>query len=233
MFDNSKFPIPDTKKAKQNESIAWYQVSYLLKITEQLVDNYNESIEEKIIEIVEKIISSDYNNYWVDLNISDIISTLQRNNNISIDIIKKHLDNLKEKNTHSLDNHVIVDKLLPAVLESHDDQKEELLINSVFGYKDSGDVEGVSIPYFDQNIVHLALKKGITVLNTPGTIDADYRGEIGIILINLSNKNFVIESGERICQMIIATHETVEWNLVETLEKTDRGAGGFGHTGKK
>ncbi len=79
----------------------------------------------------------------------------------------------------------------------------------------------------------LALKKGITVLNTPGTIDADYRGEIGIILINLSNEDFVIENGERICQMIIAAHETVEWNLVEKLEETERGEGGFGHTGKK
>jgi len=79
----------------------------------------------------------------------------------------------------------------------------------------------------------LALKKGITVLNTPGTIDADYRGEICIILINLSQEDFVIESGERICQMIIAAHETVEWNLVEELEVTERGAGGFGHTGKK
>ncbi len=79
----------------------------------------------------------------------------------------------------------------------------------------------------------LALKKGITVLNTPGTIDADYRGEIGIILINLSNENFVIQSGERICQMVIAAHETVEWNLVAMLDNTDRGAGGFGHTGKK
>lgn len=78
----------------------------------------------------------------------------------------------------------------------------------------------------------LALKKGITVLNTPGTIDADYRGEIGIILINLSQEDFVIESGERICQMIIAAHETVEWNLVEVLEETGRGEGGFGHTGK-
>jgi dUTP pyrophosphatase len=79
----------------------------------------------------------------------------------------------------------------------------------------------------------LALKKGITVLNTPGTIDADYRGEVGIILINLSNEEFVIESGERICQMIIASHETVKWNLVEKLEETKRGDGGFGHTGKK
>ncbi len=79
----------------------------------------------------------------------------------------------------------------------------------------------------------LALKKGITVLNTPGTIDADYRGEIRIILINLSQENFVIENGERICQMVIAAHETVKWNLVEMLEDTARGAGGFGHTGKK
>ena len=79
----------------------------------------------------------------------------------------------------------------------------------------------------------LALKKGITVLNTPGTIDADYRGEIGIILINLSNEDFTIENGERICQMIIAVHETVQWNLVEKLVETERGVGGFGHTGKK
>jgi dUTP pyrophosphatase len=78
----------------------------------------------------------------------------------------------------------------------------------------------------------LALKKGITVLNSPGTIDADYRGEVGIILINLSNEDFVIESGERICQMIIAAHETVQWNLVKELEETVRGEGGFGHTGK-
>jgi dUTP pyrophosphatase len=78
----------------------------------------------------------------------------------------------------------------------------------------------------------LALKKGVTVLNTPGTIDADYRGEIGIILVNLSPEDFIIENGERICQMIVAAHETVEWNLVETLGETKRGAGGFGHTGK-
>ena len=78
----------------------------------------------------------------------------------------------------------------------------------------------------------LALKKGITVLNTPGTIDADYRGEIGVILINLSQEDFVIENGERICQMVISSHETVEWDLVEVLEETERGAGGFGHTGK-
>ena len=78
----------------------------------------------------------------------------------------------------------------------------------------------------------LALKKGITVLNTPGTIDADYRGEIGVILVNLSQEEFVIENGERICQMVIAAHETVQWSLVQELEETDRGAGGFGHTGK-
>lgn len=78
----------------------------------------------------------------------------------------------------------------------------------------------------------LALKKGITVLNTPGTIDADYRGEIGVILVNLSAEAFVINNGERICQMVIAKHETITWEEVEVLEETDRGAGGFGHTGK-
>ena len=79
----------------------------------------------------------------------------------------------------------------------------------------------------------LALKKGITVLNSPGTIDADYRGEVGIILINLSSEEFVIEHGERICQMVIARHEHIGWEEVEVLEETVRGAGGFGHTGKK
>lgn len=79
----------------------------------------------------------------------------------------------------------------------------------------------------------LALKKGITILNSPGTIDADYRGEIGVILINLSNEDFVIESGERICQMVVASHEKVEWQLSEILNETVRGEGGFGHTGKK
>jgi len=79
----------------------------------------------------------------------------------------------------------------------------------------------------------LALKKGITVLNTPGTIDADYRGEIGVILINLSNEDFVIRHGERICQMIVSSHETVQWELTEKLDDTVRGAGGFGHTGKQ
>ena len=78
----------------------------------------------------------------------------------------------------------------------------------------------------------LALKKGITVLNTPGTIDADYRGEIGVILVNLSNEDFIINDGERIAQMVVARHETVEWEAVDTLDETERGAGGFGHTGK-
>jgi dUTP pyrophosphatase len=77
----------------------------------------------------------------------------------------------------------------------------------------------------------LALKKGITVLNTPGTIDADYRGEIGIILINLSGDEFVVNDGERICQMIIAKHEVVEWEECNELNDTKRGIGGFGHTG--
>ncbi len=79
----------------------------------------------------------------------------------------------------------------------------------------------------------LAIKKGITVLNSPGTIDADYRGEICVILINLSNEPFVIEDGERICQMVIAAHDQAEWIEAEELSETDRGAGGFGHTGKK
>jgi dUTP pyrophosphatase len=79
----------------------------------------------------------------------------------------------------------------------------------------------------------LAIKHGISVLNTPGTIDADYRGEICVILINLSQDDFVIKNGERICQMIISKHETVGWDEVEILEETVRGAGGFGHTGKK
>ena len=79
----------------------------------------------------------------------------------------------------------------------------------------------------------LALKRGITVLNTPGTIDADYRGEIGVILINLSTEPFIIEDGERIAQMIIARHEQAEWEQVEELDETERGAGGFGHSGVK
>jgi len=77
----------------------------------------------------------------------------------------------------------------------------------------------------------LALKKGITVLNSPGTIDADYRGEVCVILINLSNEDFVINDGERIAQMVIARHEQAEWIPVETLDETERGAGGFGHSG--
>lgn len=78
----------------------------------------------------------------------------------------------------------------------------------------------------------LALKKGITVLNSPGTIDADYRGQIGIILVNMSNEEFIIEDGERVAQMVIARHERVQWNNVEELGTSERGAGGFGHTGK-
>ncbi len=79
----------------------------------------------------------------------------------------------------------------------------------------------------------LAFKKGITVLNSPGTIDADYRGEIGVILINLSSEDFLIEDGERIAQLIIAKHETAKWKEVEELSVTVRGAGGFGSTGVK
>ncbi|MEM8846191.1 MAG: dUTP diphosphatase [Bacteroidota bacterium] len=77
----------------------------------------------------------------------------------------------------------------------------------------------------------LAAKKGITVLNAPGTIDADYRGEVGVILVNLSNEDFVINDGERIAQMVIAKHERAEWEEVKQLTDTDRGAGGFGSTG--
>ncbi len=79
----------------------------------------------------------------------------------------------------------------------------------------------------------LALKHGITILNSPGTIDADYRGEVCVILANLSEEPFVINDGERIAQMVIARHEQAEWELVDTLDETERGAGGFGHTGKK
>ncbi len=78
----------------------------------------------------------------------------------------------------------------------------------------------------------LAYKHGLTVLNTPGTIDADYRGEIGVILVNLSNEDFTIENGERVAQMVIAKHEQAEWSLVEELSDTSRGTGGFGSTGK-
>ena len=77
----------------------------------------------------------------------------------------------------------------------------------------------------------LAAKKGITVLNSPGTVDADYRGEIGVILVNLSNDNFVIKDGERIAQLVIAKHERVQWKEVEVLNETERGSGGFGSTG--
>ncbi|MFR0678297.1 dUTP diphosphatase [Dysgonomonas mossii] len=79
----------------------------------------------------------------------------------------------------------------------------------------------------------LAAKHGLTVLNSPGTIDADYRGEIRVILVNLSNDNFVINNGERICQMVIAQHAQVVWEEVDSISETERGDGGFGHTGKK
>ncbi|WP_313808131.1 dUTP diphosphatase [Flavobacterium sp.] len=79
----------------------------------------------------------------------------------------------------------------------------------------------------------LAFKKGITVLNSPGTVDADYRGEIGVILVNLSNEPFVVENGERIAQLVIAKHERAEWEEVAVLSETSRGEGGFGSTGVK
>ena len=79
----------------------------------------------------------------------------------------------------------------------------------------------------------LALKKGITVLNSPGTIDADYRGEVGVLLINLSQEDFVVNDGERIAQMVIARHEQGEFETVEVLDETERGEGGYGHTGVK
>ena len=79
----------------------------------------------------------------------------------------------------------------------------------------------------------LALKKGITVLNSPGTIDADYRGEVGVLLINLSQEDFVVNDGERIAQMVIARHEQAEFVEVEVLDETERGEGGYGHTGVK
>lgn len=79
----------------------------------------------------------------------------------------------------------------------------------------------------------LALKKGITVLNSPGTIDADYRGEVCIILVNLSTEPFTIEDGERVAQMVIARHEQAEWEVTDVLDETERGEGGFGHSGRK
>ena len=78
----------------------------------------------------------------------------------------------------------------------------------------------------------LALKHGISLVNAPGTIDADYRGEIGVIVVNLSNEPFEIKDGERIAQMVVAKHEVIEWEEVEALGETDRGEGGFGHTGR-
>ncbi len=77
----------------------------------------------------------------------------------------------------------------------------------------------------------MAFKHGLSVLNSPGTIDADYRGEIKVLLVNLSNEAFEVKDGERIAQMVVAKHATVQWKAVETLEETERGAGGFGHTG--
>lgn len=79
----------------------------------------------------------------------------------------------------------------------------------------------------------LAFKNGITVLNSPGTIDADYRGEIKVLLVNLSNTPFIINDGERVAQMVIAKHEQITWQAVTSLDETERGAGGFGHTGTK
>ena len=79
----------------------------------------------------------------------------------------------------------------------------------------------------------LAIKKGVGVLNSPGTIDADYRGEVCVILVNLSSEEFIVEDGERIAQMVIARYEQAEWQEVDVLDETERGAGGFGHTGKK
>jgi dUTP pyrophosphatase len=79
----------------------------------------------------------------------------------------------------------------------------------------------------------LAFKKGVTVLNSPGTVDADYRGEVGIILVNLSSEEFIIEDGERIAQMVIAKHEQANWIEVDILDETERGSGGFGSTGVK
>lgn len=79
----------------------------------------------------------------------------------------------------------------------------------------------------------MAIKQGVTVLNSPGTIDADYRGEVGVILVNLSKEWVQINDGDRIAQMVIAQHASIEWNTVVELETTERGAGGFGHTGKK
>lgn len=79
----------------------------------------------------------------------------------------------------------------------------------------------------------LALKHGITVLNTPGTIDSDYRGELKVLLVNLSNDDFVVNAGERVAQMVIARHETATWEEVEALDETERGEGGYGHTGVK
>ncbi len=95
----------------------------------------------------------------------------------------------------------------------------------------------IALPAFHEAQIRprsgMAIKKGLTLVNTPGTIDADYRGELMIPMINLSNEAQIIEDGDRIAQMIIATYEVIDWELSETLDDTDRGSGGFGHTGKK
>ena len=119
------------------------------------------------------------------------------------------------------DLHAVLDE--PVTLRSLERKliKTDLAIALPIGYK--ADVRPRS---------GLALKHGITVLNTPGTIDADYRGNIGVILVNLSSEPFTINNGERIAQLVISKYEKVEWNEVEELSETDRGSGGFGSTGK-
>lgn len=119
------------------------------------------------------------------------------------------------------DLHAVLDE--PVTLRSLERKliKTDLAIALPIGYK--ADVRPRS---------GLALKHGITVLNTPGTIDADYRGNIGVILVNLSSEPFTINNGERIAQLVISKYERVEWNEVEELSETDRGSGGFGSTGK-
>ena len=106
-----------------------------------------------------------------------------------------------------------------------------------FAFDTSFSIEDITktATYYENyfTVTPVASEKGITVLNSPGTIDADYRGEIGVLLVNLSNDNFIIEDGERIAQLVIARHEVAEWKEVQTLSDTTRGAGGFGSTGVK
>ena len=111
-------------------------------------------------------------------------------------------------------------------------QAESNLFSSLEVYQlpRSGDAAGCDVQA--RAAAGIVEKYGIGVLNSPGTIDADYRGEIGIILVNLSNEPFVVNDGDRIAQMVIARHERVEWVAVESLDETQRGAGGFGHTGR-